>query len=177
MISETYFLFGAASLATLGGANDLRNARIPNRLTYSGLLLALGFRFGLLGWPGLKSGTAGMLIAGIVFFLLFVIGAMGGGDVKLMASVGAWVGSEHVLIMLLAAALAGGVLAIVFVLFRRGLYTAILNVLELIRFRLTSGFNPHPLLNVREVGTLRVPFGVAIAIGTFFCVGNAIWWR
>jgi hypothetical protein len=32
-------------------------------------------------------------------------------------------------------------------------------------------------LNVREVGTLRVPFGVAIAIGTFFCVGNAIWWR
>jgi prepilin peptidase CpaA len=118
-----------------------------------------------------------MLIAGIVFFILFVIGAMGGGDVKLMASVGAWVGSEHVLIMLLAAALAGGVLAIVFVLFRRGLYTAVWNVLELIRFRLMSGFNPHPLLNVREAGTLRVPFGVAIAIGTFICVGNAIWWR
>jgi prepilin peptidase CpaA len=177
MIPEFYFLIGAVLLATLGGANDLRSARIPNRLTYTGLLLALALRFGVSGWSGLKSGTAGMLVAGVFFFLLFVIGAMGGGDVKLMASVGAWVGSEHVLSVLLAAALAGGFLALLYMLFRRGVRSTVSNVLELVRFRLTSGFNPHPLLNVTEAGALRVPFGVAIAMGTLFCAGNAMWWR
>ena len=37
-------------------------------------------------------GLAGMLLAGGIFFLLFLLGGMGGGDVKLMAAVGAWVG-------------------------------------------------------------------------------------
>jgi Flp pilus assembly protein protease CpaA len=77
----------------------------------------------------------------------------------------------------LAAALAGGVLAIFYVFFRQGVRTTVWNLLELIRFRLTSGLQPHPLLNVREARTVRVPFGVAIAMGTLFCAGNAIWWR
>ena len=33
-----------------------------------------------------------MLLAGGIFYLLFLLGGMGGGDVKLMAAVGAWVG-------------------------------------------------------------------------------------
>ena len=99
---ENYFLIGAVLVASLGGASDLRSARIPNWLTYSGLLTALVLRFGVLGWPGLKSGTVGMLGAGVFFFFLLVIGAMGGGDVKLMASVCAWSGSEQVIAILLA---------------------------------------------------------------------------
>ncbi len=175
-ILENYFLIGAVLVASLGGASDLRSARIPNWLTYSGLLTALMLRFGVLGWSGFKSGAIGMLVAGVLFFVLFVLGAMGGGDVKLMASVGAWAGSAQVIAVLLAAALAGGLLAIFYMLFRQGVRTTFSNLSELIRFRLTSGLRPHPLLNVREAGT-RVPFGVAIAMGTLFCAGNAIWWR
>ena len=174
---ENYFLIGAVLVSSLGGASDLRSARIPNWLTYSGLLTALVLRFGVLGWTGLKNGAVGMLVTGVVFFVLFVIGAMGGGDVKLMASVGAWAGREQVIPILLAAALAGGLLAIFYMLFCQGVRTTLRNLLELIRFRLTSGLSPHPVLNVREAGALRVPFGVAIAMGTLFCAGNAIWWR
>ncbi len=175
-MSETYFLIGAALVASLGGVSDLRSARIPNWLTYSGLLTALVLRFGVLGWSGLKNGTVGMLVAGVLFFVLFVIGAIGGGDVKLMASVGAWAGKEQVIAILLAAALAGGGLALFYMLVRQGARTTLWNLSELIRFRLTSGLRPHPLLNVREA-KLRVPFGIAIAMGTLFCAGNAIWWR
>jgi len=174
---ENHFLIGAVLVASLGGACDLRSARIPNWLTYSGLLTALGLRFGVLGWSGLKNGAVGMLVAGVFFFVLFVIGAMGGGDVKLIASVGAWAGSEQVVTVLLAAAMAGGLFAIFYVLVRQGVRSTLWNLFELIRFRLTSGLRPHPLLNVREASTLRVPFGVAIAVGTLFCAGNAIWWR
>lgn len=174
---ENHFLIGAVLVASLGGASDLRSARIPNGLTYSGLLAGLLLRFGVLGWSGFESGAAGMLVAGGFFFLLFVIGAMGGGDVKLMASVGAWAGSQQVLAVLVAAALAGGALAIVYMLFGQGIRRTFWNLLDLIRFRLTSGLSPHPWLNVRQAGGLRVPFGVAIAMGTLFCAGNAIWWR
>jgi len=174
---ENHFLVGAALVASLAGASDLRSARIPNWLTYSGLLVALLLRFSVLGWSGFKSGVVGMLVAGVFFFLLFVVGAMGGGDVKLMASVGAWGGSQQVLSILLAAALAGGILAILYMLFGQGIRQTFWNVLDLIRFRLTSGLSPHPWLNVREAGTMRVPFGVAIAMGTLFCAGNALWWR
>jgi len=174
---ENYFLIGAVLVASLGGVSDLRSARIPNWLTYSGLLTALVLRFVVMGWVGLKSGTVGLLVTGGIFLILFVMGAMGGGDLKLMACVGAWAGSGRVVAILLAAALAGGVLAIFYVFFRQGVRTTFWNLFELIRFRLTSGLQPHPLLNVREAGTVRVPFGVAIAVGTLFCAGNAIWWR
>ena len=173
---ENYFMIGAVLVASLGGASDLRSARIPNWLTYSGLVAALVLRFAVLGWVGLKSGAVGLLVAGGLFLILFIMGAMGGGDLKLMACVGAWAGSGQVIAILLAAALAGGLLAIFYVFFRQGVRTTFWNLLELIRFRLTSGLQPHPQLNVREAGT-RVPFGVAIAMGTLFCAGNAIWWR
>ena len=176
-ILENYFLIGAVLVASLGGISDLRSARIPNRLTYSGLVAALVLRFAVLGWGGFRSGAVGLLVAGGLFLILFVMGAMGGGDLKLMACVGAWAGSKQVVIILLAAALAGGVLAIFYVFFRQGVRTTLWNLFELIRFRLTSGLQPHPSLNVREAGAGRVPFGVAIAMGTLFCAGNAIWWR
>jgi prepilin peptidase CpaA len=176
-MTENHFLIGAVLVAFLGGISDVRTARIPNWLTYSGVLLALLLRFAMLGLAGLRSGAVGMLVAGIVFCFLFAIGAMGGGDVKLVASVGAWAGNDQVIPVLLAAALAGGLLAVIYIFFGQGFRQTFWNVSDLIRFRLTSGLSPHPLLNVNREGTLRVPFGVAVAMGTLFCAGNAIWWR
>ena len=167
-----------AVLVALGGAvSDIRSARIPNRLTYSALLAALSLRFALLGLSGLKSGAVGMLVAGGLFCVLFVLGAMGGGDMKLMAAVGAWVGSTQVMTLILAAALAGGVLAIGRMIFGNTVGRTLRNTVQLICYRLTSGLQPHPELNVQSLGSQRVPFGVAIAVGALSCAGNAIWWR
>ena len=176
-MSENEFLIGAVAVASIGGALDMRTSRIPNWLTYGAAMSGLVVRLVLLGWSGLRSGAAAMACAGLIFLILFVIGAMGGGDVKLIASVSAWAGSAQVVPILIMAALAGGFLAIVYILFARGIRQTFWNVLELVRFRLTSGLSAHPTLNVREAGTLRVPFGVAIAMGTLFCAGNALWWR
>jgi len=167
-----------AVLVALGGAvSDIRSARIPNRLTYSALLAALSLRLALLGLSGLKSGAVGMLVAGGLFCVLFVLGAMGGGDMKLMAAVGAWVGSTQVMTLILAAALAGGVLAIGRIIFTKMVGQTLRNIMRLICYRLTSGLQPHPELNVQSLGSQRVPFGVAIAVGALSCAGNAIWWR
>ncbi len=172
-----YFLMGAVLVAGVAGVHDLRSARIPNWLTYSGAFAALAFRSTLLGWTGLASGIMGLLIAGIFFFVLFVMGAFGGGDVKLMACVGAWVGSNQIVFVLIAAALAGGCLAVFYTVFRNGICRTVSNILQLVQFHLSSGLRAHPLLNVQESGAARVPFGVAVAVATLICAANAIWWR
>ena len=174
---DKYLLLCALTIAMVGAIKDVRGKRIPNRLTYSGLIAALVVRTGLGGWTELRSGLAGMLFAGGIFFLLFLLGGMGGGDVKLMAAVGAWVGTAQVGILLIMSAIAGGLLAVGYVLVHKRMLQSLRNVVELVRHHLTEGFAPHPTLNVQQEGTLRLPYGLAIAIGTFYCVGNAFWWR
>ena len=125
----------------------------------------------------MRGGLAGMLFAGGIFFLLFLLGGMGGGDVKLMAAVGAWVGFAQVGFLLIVSAIAGGLLAAGYMLVHKQDFETLRNMVELVRHHLTAGFEPHPTLNVQQAGTLRLPYGLAIAIGTFYCVGNAFWWR
>jgi prepilin peptidase CpaA len=118
-----------------------------------------------------------MVVAGGLFLLLFVLGAMGGGDMKLMAAVGAWVGSTQVTTLILAAALAGGVLAIGRMILNKAVGQTVRNMVRLIFYRFTSGLQPHPELNLQSSGSQRVPFGVAIAVGALSCASSAAWWR
>jgi prepilin peptidase CpaA len=92
---ERYLLICALGIATMGAVTDVRDRRIPNWLTYGGLVAALRVRCALLSWLGLRGGLLGLLLGGGIFFLLFVLGGMGGGDVKLMAAVGAWAGTAQ----------------------------------------------------------------------------------
>jgi prepilin peptidase CpaA len=102
---------------------------------------------------------------------------MGGGDVKLMAAVGAWAGTKQAISILGGSAIAGGILAVWYVLAYKQLGQTLLNMLTLTSHHLTSGLRPHPVLNIRESSTVRIPYGLAVAVGTFFCVGHAFWWR
>jgi prepilin peptidase CpaA len=165
---ENYLMLGAAIFASIGAFSDVRARRIPNWLNYSGLLLGLlaGTAFG--GWRGLFQGVASALIGGGVFFLFYLVRGMGAGDVKLMAAVGAWLGIRQTLAVMMAAAIAGGILAIIYVVFYRRVWSTVQNMGELIRFHLTSGVRPHPELNLQEPGSVRLPYGLAIAFGTVY---------
>ena len=88
---ERYLLIGAVACALAGAVCDVRGARIPNWLTYGSLLAGFAVR-AVWGWAGVKGGLIGLLAGGGIFYLLFLLGGMGGGDVKLMAAVGTWAG-------------------------------------------------------------------------------------
>lgn len=102
-------MFAALLLAAV---IDWRSRRIPNWLTFS--LAASGFAAALL--PGSDLSALQALIGfGVGFaipFCLFALGALGGGDVKLLAAVGAWVGGLIVLKIFLAAAVVGMVIVL-----------------------------------------------------------------
>lgn len=100
-------LYGALVLFTaIAAYTDLRTGLIPNRLIVVGLLLALPLHAAVHFWVlrapaepdstvvlrGLGYYVAGVIACGIGPLILFRYNAMGGGDVKLLAMVGAFVG-------------------------------------------------------------------------------------
>ena len=82
---------GALTVAGVGGITDVTSRRIPNKLTYLGMLVAIAGRSALQGWHGLGSALAGGLVGGGAFLVFFLIHAMGAGDVKLITAVGCFV--------------------------------------------------------------------------------------
>lgn len=92
MIAHLLRIVPLLVLLVAAAATDVRSRKIPNWLT---LLLILGGlargAFAARG-PGLAMSVAGLFAAALLPFLLYAIGAMGAGDVKLMAGVGAWMG-------------------------------------------------------------------------------------
>jgi prepilin peptidase CpaA len=84
----------ALSVAGIAALNDWRRGEIPNWLTLPAIVAApIGYGFGFGAEHALRSLTAGAL-SGLVPYLLFRRGAMGGGDVKLLGALGAIVGFD-----------------------------------------------------------------------------------
>lgn len=100
-------------LLLLAAVVDWRQRRIPNWLTLG--LLASGLARSLV-WGGALPPTQALLgaLAGFgLLLVLFVLGAVGGGDVKLLAGVGAWLGPYWVLQVFAAEAVIGLVIVLV----------------------------------------------------------------
>ena len=156
---------------------DVRTRRIPNWLVFSGMLVGLtlnillpsGFGFasalpGGLGWQGSLIGLAAGLFLMLPFYLMR---AMGAGDVKLMAMVGAFLGLKLVLGAIVFTFVAGGLMAIAVAVRSR----AVGEVLRNVRMLLYMGtvklhLGQAPNTQDAPVSGIRMPYGVAIAVGT-----------
>ena len=96
---------------------DLWRRRIPNAA--SGCIFVTGLAIS--GYHGGSSALFSGLAASVLLLLLLYkpwrAGVIGGGDVKLAAAVGAWIGLGHLIWFALAAAVAGGVVAAICYLF------------------------------------------------------------
>jgi prepilin peptidase CpaA len=99
---------------------------------------------------------------------------MGAGDVKLITAVGCIAGLSNAPYLLILTSIAGGVMGVVFALMRGRLKETLQNVGTIASHHKEEGLTPHPDLNVMNVSTLRLPYGVAIAAGctiTFYLLG------
>jgi prepilin peptidase CpaA len=147
---------------------DLTAHRIPNTLTVTGLAAAFLLRAPL-GPEALVRGLAGLGIALLIAVVLYAIRAIGGGDVKLLAGVGAFLGSSEILGALGLIAVLGAAFALLSVIRRGVLPLLLVNTLELVRSWRNMGRNSAaPRLGTP--GALTVPYGAPIALGTL------IWW-
>jgi prepilin peptidase CpaA len=150
------------TLVVAAAIGDVLTLRIPNWLNAATALSVLpmavlaGMPLDVAQWHLL--GGAVLLVFG---FTLFARGYIGGGDAKLMAAVGLWIGWSALLPFVIVTSLAGGALAILY------------KVGQLVQTD----------LEVRDVAwlkrvirtDLKLPYGIAIATGALW-VYSGTWW-
>ena len=162
-VLQTFFSFTAVTIAAV---TDVRKGLIYNWLTIPALLLGFVLSAWYQGWAGLGLSTLGMIIGGGVLFVPFFYNAMGGGDVKLMAAIGAIMGPKFAIESLLASILVGGVVGFAVMLIRGKIKPTFawygkvsVNFMRSIMYRgVIFNLPPSP-----KVGTF--PFGVSILAG------------
>ena len=132
-----------ALLLGIAACTDIRSRTIPNALNAAVALLGPVWWWanGLAPWPDVAIQLALFAAVLAVFTGLFAIGAMGGGDVKLLAALALWLPFDPLMDMLVLMAIGGGVLT--------------LGMLVLHRLR-------------RAEGRPEIPYGVAIAFATLW---------
>jgi prepilin peptidase CpaA len=130
----TILLLGFVTAAT---ATDVARRKIYNWTTYAGILTALGLyaagslataggwvsetRIQDLGWIPFLQSLLGLAACGLVMLLCFVLfRGVGGGDVKLIAMIGAFLGPEHGLTAMLWTFVLGGCMGAVVLIWRVG---------------------------------------------------------
>jgi prepilin peptidase CpaA len=143
---------------------DLLAHRIPNLLTGSVLGVGLVLQLALGGWGALGQATLGVLVGLAVLLPFYLLRAMGAGDVKLLAALGALLGPHWALIAGIGTLIAGGILA--------GAYL----LAGALRAALVPAGAPWSLriLNAREraqqLRRERFPYALAIAVGALAAV-------
>jgi prepilin peptidase CpaA len=100
------------ALLIWAAATDLHSRRIPNWLSFTMILSGFGVNAAGLGLTSGWYALFGFLLGFAMPFVLFVIGALRGGDVKLLAGIGAWLGPAGVIKVFLLEAVIGAVIVI-----------------------------------------------------------------
>jgi len=136
-----------AAMLIVAVVGDLRTRTIPNWLNAAIALCAIPFWWfsGLSLWPDVALHIAVAALVFAIFALAFHLGAMGGGDVKLIAAIALWLSPVAVIKLLVIMSLAGGVLTLAM----------------LVRHKWAKSAAP-----------LEIPYGVAIALGGFWVIGE-----
>lgn len=122
-------MFGSESIplavvllsGVIAGVTDIWKFKVYNALTLPLLVLGLAYHAIVLGTPGLLFSCGGAALGFGLLFIPYLLGGVGGGDVKLLAGIGAWLGPEVTLFVVLLSAIAAGVYALVLLAVAGGL--------------------------------------------------------
>jgi prepilin peptidase CpaA len=161
-------------LALAGGWTDWRSRRIPNWLTVPGLVLGIVVNSWLHGWPGAKASLLGAGL-GLALLLPFVlIRSLGAGDWKFVGALGAFLGPENLLTVLLLGILVNGLMALIMIVRKKRLRETLRNLGRMLAAFLTMHL-PGPDLTLDNPDLVKVPFGVAVAIAVILYSSRQAW--
>ncbi|MDC8759245.1 prepilin peptidase [Janthinobacterium fluminis] len=157
--------------------HDVRSRRIPNRLVLLGALAGLALHAlapagaGLFRAPfgglGALAGLAGLGAGLAVLLPMYLLRAMGAGDVKLMAMVGAFLGPRALLDAALWSLLAGGALALLAALCSGRLLALLANAYQMMLHALVRTLaGAGGGIDAPAAASGKLPYAIAIACGT-----------
>lgn len=166
---------------------DVRHHRIPNSIAFSGAGLGilfntvfpegLGFVSSLPGGLGFLGGLGGAALGLAILLPIYWLSAMGAGDVKLMAMVGAFLGAGDVFGAILATFLVGGVLSLAYA-WKIGVLRRTLQNIRIIVYSNAAkiAVGGIPTLEDAPETAGKFPYAVAIAVGTLgYLAWKSVW--
>jgi prepilin peptidase CpaA len=164
------------ALLALAVWNDLRTRRIPNPLVFGGAVLGVLLNTALpagdglfiqpFGGIGFLMSMAGLGVGLGLLLPMYAMRALGAGDVKLMAMLGAFVGPWSVAGIVLLTLLAGGVLALAVAGYNGRLKLMVGNTWQMLKYSmLRSLAGEVAKVEAPAAASGRLPYAVAIAAG------------
>ena len=133
-LRETFVASSIGSLAILillllvASVTDVRRQMIYNWNTYPGIILGFVMRWLGGGQGGLEDATKGFLVCGFLMLICFMLFNLGGGDLKLIAMMGAFLGFERGVEALLWTLILGGVFGTAVMIWQIGFLTILIQV-------------------------------------------------
>jgi prepilin peptidase CpaA len=160
--------------AVIAGWTDWRSRRIPNWLTVPALLLGIAANSLALGWSGAKESLLGAGL-GLGLLLPFVlVRSLGGGDWKLVGALGAFLGPPRLIAVLVVTIFVAGAMAVVLVVWKRRVGQTLRNLGRMLAALFTLHL-PGPEVSLDNPESLKVPFGVAVAVEVVLYTVRQVW--
>jgi prepilin peptidase CpaA len=169
MISQQTIWTFTLVFTLYAGWIDWRTRRIPNWLTVPGLCIGIAANAALGEWQGAARALEGAGLAMVLLLPFVLIRALGAGDWKLMAAVGALLGPKPFFVVLVVSIFVAGAMGTVQVIRAQRVVVTLKNIWVLVQGFFTFGFRAHPELSLDNPGALKLPFGVAVAIAAVIC--------
>ena len=150
---------------------DIRSRRIPNLLSLAGIILGFGLNVYLKGLNGAEDAGVGLLSAFCISVPFWLPGWAGAGDVKLVSAVGAIVGKTLVLPVLASIAIAGGAVALVYVISLRIQQEPLYIIMASSIFSAKPGRESEKVDDaVGSVVRKGIPYAIPVAIGSLTAI-------
>ncbi len=166
----------AVAFAVAAGISDLRSRRIPNWLTIPGLLVGIATNGATNGWSGVKTSLLGAGLGLLVLLPFVVIRSLGAGDWKLAGALGAFVGPAVLVDLLMVSVFVAGVMALALVIYKRRVLETLRNIGRLLASMVTFRM-PGPEVSPDNPHSLKIPYGVALALTTVLFGIARLWGR
>lgn len=147
---------------------DIRWMKIPNKITIIGFISGIAFHAFSGGMEGVLFALKGAAVGFALMFIMYLFGAVGGGDVKLFGGIGAWTGIGLTLSILMYSILAAGIIGIFILLMRREFIMRIRNVMHsLFGVILLQSLSPIQEGTKKQ---LQMPFMLAVLPGAVYAI-------
>jgi len=155
-------------------ATDLAIRKIPNLFLLLAWCAALGLHLCEAAPAGAIVHALGGALVGLVLFLpLYVMRGMAAGDVKLMATVGLFLGPAETAHACILTWCLGGVMALVMILATRRWTDARANLRSLLLSQLLRLGPPTPGTAMVRPSAGSMPYGLAIALSTLWLLAQS----
>ncbi len=179
---DNWMQFGywtVAIFAVVAAWIDGTELRVPNKLTLP--FVVAGWVFSMIAfelqggdwYTGLGYSLLGTTVGCLTLLPFYAIGGMGGGDVKMMMGIGAWVHTTIVFNSFCVGAIVGGVMAVVMAM-QAGQWTKHYNQFFSIFNEIMTVRDPEKLAEIagaRKPSMRLLPYGIPMAIGTLMYMG------